>query len=74
MHGIHVPLVTPFATDGTVDAPSLERLAHHVLDQGAAGLVALGTSGETLLLTGAERRTVIEVCRRVSDAARFAGV
>jgi dihydrodipicolinate synthetase family protein len=41
MHGIHVPVVTPFAADGTVDVTSLERLAHHVLEQGAAGLVAL---------------------------------
>ena len=68
MHGIHVPLVTPFAANGTVDVRSLERLAHHVLEQGAAGLVALGTTGEAPLLTGSERRTVIETCRRVSDA------
>jgi 4-hydroxy-tetrahydrodipicolinate synthase len=68
MHGIHVPLVTPFAANGTVDVASLERLAHHVLDQGAAGLVALGTTGEEPLLTDDERRTVIGVCRRVSDA------
>jgi 4-hydroxy-tetrahydrodipicolinate synthase len=68
MNGIHVPLVTPFTASGTVDITSLERLAHHVLDQGAAGLVALGTSAEALLLTGAERREVIGVCRRVSDA------
>jgi 4-hydroxy-tetrahydrodipicolinate synthase len=67
-YGIHVPLVTPFTPNGTVDVPSLERLAHHVLEQGAAGLVALGTTGEAPLLTDAERRTVIEVCRRVSDA------
>jgi len=68
MRGIHVPLVTPFAANGAVDVPSLERLAHHLLDQGAAGLVALGTTGEAPMLTGAERRTVIEACRRVSDA------
>jgi 4-hydroxy-tetrahydrodipicolinate synthase len=68
MNGIHVPLVTPFRTDGAVDVFSLERLAHHLLGQGAAGLVALGTTGEAPLLTDAERRTVIEVCRRVSDA------
>jgi len=68
MNGLHVPLVTPFRTDGEVDVFSLERLAHHVLDQGAAGLVALGTTGEAPLLTDGERRTVVEVCRRVSDA------
>ncbi|MFB9833423.1 4-hydroxy-tetrahydrodipicolinate synthase [Actinoallomurus acaciae] len=68
MNGVHVPLVTPFTKSGTVDVPSLERLAHHVLGQGAAGLVALGTTGEAPMLTGAESRTVIEVCRRVGDA------
>jgi 4-hydroxy-tetrahydrodipicolinate synthase len=67
VNGLHVPIVTPFTEDGTVDVPSLERLAHHVLDQGAAGLVALGTTGEAPMLTDAESRTVIEVCRRVSD-------
>jgi 4-hydroxy-tetrahydrodipicolinate synthase len=68
MKGIHVPLVTPFAANGAVDVSSLERLAHHLLDQGAAGLVALGTTGEAPMLTDGERRTVIEICRRVSDA------
>jgi dihydrodipicolinate synthase/N-acetylneuraminate lyase len=68
MHGIHVPLVTPFAANGAVDVPSLERLAHHVLDQGATGLVALGTTGEAMLLDDEERRTVIATCRKVSDA------
>jgi 4-hydroxy-tetrahydrodipicolinate synthase len=70
MHGIHVPIVTPFAADGAVDVASLERLAHHILDQGAAGLVALGTTGEAQLLTDGERRMVVGVCRRVSDAHR----
>jgi 4-hydroxy-tetrahydrodipicolinate synthase len=68
MKGIHVPLVTPFAANGMVDIPALDRLAHHLLDQGAAGLVALGTTGEAPMLTDGERRTVIDVCRRVSDA------
>ncbi len=70
MHGIHVPVVTPFTADGALDVASLERLAHQVLDEGAAGLVALGTTGEAQLLTAAERRTVTGVCRRVSDAHR----
>ncbi|MDN3353979.1 dihydrodipicolinate synthase family protein [Actinomadura sp. DC4] len=68
MRGVHVPIVTPFAAGGAVDVASLERLAHHLLDQGAAGLVALGTTGEAPMLTAGERRTVVETCRRVSDA------
>ncbi|MCO6004382.1 dihydrodipicolinate synthase family protein [Actinoallomurus purpureus] len=68
LHGIHVPLVTPFGPDGALDVPSLERLAHHVLTEGAAGLVALATTGEGALLTADERRRVIATCRKVSDA------
>ncbi|GAA0334008.1 dihydrodipicolinate synthase family protein [Actinoallomurus spadix] len=67
-HGIHVPLVTPFGPDGALDVPSLERLAHHVLAEGAAGLVVLATTGEAPLLTGDERRTVVATCRKISEA------
>ncbi|MCO5968057.1 4-hydroxy-tetrahydrodipicolinate synthase family protein [Actinoallomurus soli] len=67
LHGIHVPLVTPFGPDGALDVPSLERLADHVLAEGAAGLVVLATTGEAALLTGDERRTVIATCRKISE-------
>jgi 4-hydroxy-tetrahydrodipicolinate synthase len=63
--GLHVPLVTPLTVDGQLASGALERLAHHVLDAGAAGLVALGTTGEPATLTPAERRTVLDVCARV---------
>jgi 4-hydroxy-tetrahydrodipicolinate synthase len=43
----------------------LEKLAHGVIDDGAAGLVALGTTGESPTLTTAERRTVIDICAGV---------
>ncbi|TYK47060.1 dihydrodipicolinate synthase family protein [Actinomadura decatromicini] len=66
MRGIHASLVTPFTGSGEVDAKSLERLAVHCLENGADGLVALGTTGEAALLDDAERRTVLEVCRAVS--------
>ncbi|MCA2228692.1 4-hydroxy-tetrahydrodipicolinate synthase [Nonomuraea aurantiaca] len=60
--GIHVPLVTPFTEEGEVAVEAIDKLARHVLDQGAAGLVALGTTGEVAALTPAERARVIEVC------------
>ncbi|WP_343948574.1 4-hydroxy-tetrahydrodipicolinate synthase [Nonomuraea longicatena] len=63
--GIHVPLITPFAASGAVDAQSFEKLAHHVLDQGASGLVALGTTGEVAALSAEERAVVIETCVRI---------
>jgi 4-hydroxy-tetrahydrodipicolinate synthase len=65
LDGIHVPLVTPFAEDGSVAFEALERLAHEVLDAGASGLVALGTTGEPATLEPAERAAVIDLCERV---------
>jgi 4-hydroxy-tetrahydrodipicolinate synthase len=59
--GLYVPLVTPFTADGALAADALEGLAHAVLDDGAAGLVALGTTGEPATLTGAERRRVLDI-------------
>jgi 4-hydroxy-tetrahydrodipicolinate synthase len=65
--GVYVPLITPFDADGTVAFGALEALAHAVLDGGAAGIVALGTTAEPSSLTPAEQRGVIDtiagVCR-----------
>lgn len=64
-HGIHVPLITPFTAAGEVAADALEALAHGVLDAGATGIVALGTTGEPAALDEAERDLVTDVCARV---------
>lgn len=63
--GIYVPLITPFAADGSVALDALEKLAHEVLDAGAAGIVALGTTGEPAALSVEERWTVIDACAAV---------
>ncbi|MET9885537.1 dihydrodipicolinate synthase family protein [Streptomyces sp. NPDC006430] len=65
LHGIHVPLVTPFTRAGDVASEALESLAHQVLDGGATGIVALGTTGEATTLDEAERDLVTDVCARV---------
>lgn len=65
LHGIHVPLITPFSRGGDIAADALEALAHEVLDAGAAGIVALGTTAEAATLDGAERDLVTDVCARV---------
>jgi 4-hydroxy-tetrahydrodipicolinate synthase len=63
--GVHVPLITPFAADGSVATGALARLAGDVLAAGAAGIVALGTTAEASALDADERTAVIEVCARV---------
>jgi 4-hydroxy-tetrahydrodipicolinate synthase len=62
--GLYVPLITPFDESGAVAPGALESLAHEVLDAGARGLVALGTTAEPGSLTGAERRLVTDVAAR----------
>ncbi|WP_113699016.1 4-hydroxy-tetrahydrodipicolinate synthase family protein [Nonomuraea lactucae] len=77
LKGIHVPLVTPFTATGEVALDAVEKLAGHVLDEGASGLVALGTTGEVAALSPEERARVIEVCARVCrdrEAPLTAGV
>ncbi len=64
LHGVWVPLITPFAADGSVDVKAVERLCHEYLDAGAAGIVALGTTGESAALDDAEKRLVIEACSK----------
>ncbi|MBT2268954.1 dihydrodipicolinate synthase family protein [Rhodococcus erythropolis] len=66
--GIHVPLITPFGSDGRIATDALEQLAHQVLSEGALGLVALGTTAETATLTEQEKVTVLDICASVCRA------
>jgi 4-hydroxy-tetrahydrodipicolinate synthase len=63
--GLFVPLVTPFTDSGDLDPRALEDLAYRILDAGAAGLVALGTTAEAPTLTPAERAAILDTCARV---------
>ncbi|HSO95652.1 MAG TPA: 4-hydroxy-tetrahydrodipicolinate synthase [Acidimicrobiia bacterium] len=77
LRGVYVPLITPFSSDGRVALDALERLAHTYLDAGVAGLVPLGTTGETPLLDHDEQAAVVEACARVCrerDAPMIVGV
>jgi 4-hydroxy-tetrahydrodipicolinate synthase len=73
MGSIHVPLITPFDEGGAVAHDALVRLAHEVLDAGADGLVALGTTGEPATLDDGERQAVRETVGRAcrERGARF---
>ncbi len=69
--GLWVPIVTPLRGDGQVDECSLDRLARRLLAEGAAGIVALGTTGEPSTLDDHERSRVVEVCAAAcADAGR----
>jgi 4-hydroxy-tetrahydrodipicolinate synthase len=64
LHGVWVPLITPFAADGSVDVVAIERLCHEYLDSGAAGIVALGTTGEAAALDHTEKNAVVHACSK----------
>jgi 4-hydroxy-tetrahydrodipicolinate synthase len=65
LRGVYLPVITPFARDGSVAIDALEDLCRSSLDAGAAGIVALGTTGESTALDADEKRAVIEACANV---------
>ncbi|MCZ7534932.1 MAG: 4-hydroxy-tetrahydrodipicolinate synthase [Acidimicrobiia bacterium] len=65
LRGVWVPLVTPFDASGAVDVPAIERLCAAYLAAGAAGIVALGTTGESAALDASEGHAVVAACSRV---------
>jgi 4-hydroxy-tetrahydrodipicolinate synthase len=70
LEGVYVPLITPFASDGSVALDVVEQLCREYLDAGCTGIVALGTTGESTALDATEQRAVIDVCARVCDERR----
>jgi 4-hydroxy-tetrahydrodipicolinate synthase len=68
--GLFVPLITPFTADGAIALTALRTLAHELLDAGATGLVALGTTGEPSALSPPERAAVRSVVEQVSRDRR----
>jgi 4-hydroxy-tetrahydrodipicolinate synthase len=65
LRGLYVPLITPFTEEGDLALGALEKLAHDVIDSGATGLVALGTTGEHATLSATERHAVLDTCARI---------
>jgi 4-hydroxy-tetrahydrodipicolinate synthase len=64
LHGIIVPIVTPFLTDGRVDEKSLRGLANHVVGGGVNGVFVMGTTGEFQYMSFEQQRLAI---RTVAD-------
>ena len=73
MEGTGVPLVTPFAEDGSVDESKLRELVGWVVDAGVDFIVPCGSNGESELLTTEERARVTEVVVEAADVPVMAG-
>jgi 4-hydroxy-tetrahydrodipicolinate synthase len=63
-----VPVITPFDEAGDVDEGALEQHADDLIASGAAGIVAVATTGEATALDEDERAAVISICARVCAA------
>ena len=66
LHGIFPPITTPFYPDGNVYFKKLEANVEHYSKTPVAGIVALGSTGEAILLSDQEQRDVLKTTR---DAA-----
>ncbi|MDT0268629.1 dihydrodipicolinate synthase family protein [Streptomyces sp. DSM 44915] len=66
VHGLAPILATPFASDGSLDLPSLRRVVEFNLRSGVDGLAVSGMASETFALTADERARVL---REVVDVA-----
>jgi 4-hydroxy-2-oxoglutarate aldolase len=66
LSGIFPPLTTPFAGDGSVSLADLKHNIHHYNQTGVTGYVVLGSTGESVLLTNAEREEILVTAREAA--------
>jgi len=75
-HGVVVPMVTPFTSDGNLDEPAVRRLIDHLLDAGVAGIFVLGTTGEEASMPPAMRLRLLSLTieQAAGRATVYAGI
>lgn len=61
LEGVYTALVTPMGSDGALDEKALRRLVDFQVEGGVAGLVPVGTTGESPTLDGDECKRVIRI-------------
>ncbi|TNJ67120.1 dihydrodipicolinate synthase family protein [Paenibacillus hemerocallicola] len=64
LYGVTTAMVTPFRQDGTIDYDKVEQLTEFLISKGVHCLYPLGTTGEMLRLSVAERKSVAETVVR----------
>jgi 4-hydroxy-tetrahydrodipicolinate synthase len=58
--GVYTAIITPFTKSGEVDWEALQKLVEFQIENGVAGIVPCGTTGESPTLTHEEHDKVIE--------------
>ena len=74
--GVYPAVTTQFRTDESMDLELTQRLVVQQLDDGVDGIIALGTCGENVSLSSAEKQSVLAALRAAigSRAPLLAGV
>ncbi|MBS1963438.1 MAG: 4-hydroxy-tetrahydrodipicolinate synthase [Bdellovibrionales bacterium] len=67
MRGIYTAIATPFAADGEIDFPALDRILDQQTRAGVRGFVVCGTTGESPTLSKEEKEKLL---RHVHDYAK----
>lgn len=65
--GLNTAIVTPLDVDGEVDLEVLRTLVRFQLDNGAAGIVPIGGTGEYPALSRQERAAIVETCVEAAE-------
>lgn len=78
LKGTGIALVTPFLDNKEIDFIGLGKLINHCINGGVDYLVTLGTTGESVVLTDAEKQEIIDftakiVAKRVPLIGGFGG-
>ncbi len=66
LHGVTTAMITPFEKSGALNTEKLAQLAEFLIGKGVDCLYPLGTTGEMLKMTEAERKTAAETVIRTA--------
>lgn len=66
-NGSMTALITPMRTDGSIDEQAFQDFVRWQIDQGAKGVIPVGTTGESPTLNHDEHRRVVELCIEAAE-------
>src|SRR5277367_3547298 len=66
LHGIFPPITTPFYPDGNVYFKKIESNVERYSRTPVGGIVVLGSTGESIMLSDQERRDVLKAAREAA--------
>lgn len=65
LKGTGVAIVTPFASDNSIDFLALEKIVNSIIEGGVNYIVSLGTTGETPTLSKSEKSEIVAFTSKI---------